>query len=190
LLEGSDYLEFGIYRGFNLWYTQALSRAMGTRDMRFFGFDSFFGIPPVDGIDSDGPFHEGDFSAYRDEVEHWLKRYGGAQNQPVLVEGFFEKTLNAELMAKHSFRRAAFCVVDCDLYSSSKTVLDWVAPLLHEQTLLFFDDWDDFGDQDDKGEKKAFSEFCAKFSDRFSFEPFENLKAIGGKGIAFIVHRK
>src|SRR5260221_14578275 len=28
LAEGSDYLEFGIFRGFNLWYTQAVARAL------------------------------------------------------------------------------------------------------------------------------------------------------------------
>src|SRR5262245_42220344 len=45
LAEGSDYLEFGIFRGFNLWYAQAYARNVGIRSMRFFGFDSFFGIP-------------------------------------------------------------------------------------------------------------------------------------------------
>src|SRR5438094_462652 len=48
--EGSDYLEFGIFRGFNLWYAQAVAPTLGIGDMRFFGFDSFFGIPPVQGV--------------------------------------------------------------------------------------------------------------------------------------------
>jgi hypothetical protein len=45
--EGSDYLEFGVYQGFTLWYAQALIKDLGIRDMRCFGFDSFAGLPRI-----------------------------------------------------------------------------------------------------------------------------------------------
>jgi O-methyltransferase len=190
LLAGSDYLEFGIFRGFNLWYTQALARAMGVRGMRFFGFDSFFGIPPVDGVDKDGPFREGDFSAYRDEVEAFLTRYGVDWGQTFLVEGFFEDSLNRETLTKHALRRCSLCVVDCDLYSSSTAVLRFVEPLLGDQSILFFDDWEDFGKGAVKGEPKAFAEFLERNAQVLEARPFEDLVALGGKGKAFVIHRR
>jgi O-methyltransferase len=190
LLEGSDYMEFGIFRGFNLWYTYALARALGIADMRFFGFDSFFGIPPVDGIDKGGPFFEGDFSAYKDEVESHFNRYRVDWKKIFLVEGFFEQSLTPALKEKHQLRRCSFCVVDCDLYSSAVTVLRFIEPLLGSTSLLLFDDWDDFGGVADKGEPKAFAEFMERNKTVFEAEPFEDLRALGGSGKAFIMRRK
>src|SRR5437879_2616554 len=65
LAEGSDYLEFGVYRGFTFWYTQALAADMGIRDLRFFGFDSFFGLPRIEGTDIGGEFPGGIFLCAR-----------------------------------------------------------------------------------------------------------------------------
>jgi len=190
LCEGSDYLEFGIFRGFNVWYTQALARALGIKDMRFFGFDSFMGLPPVDGVDAGGAFHEGDFSAYKDEVEMFLARFGVDWKKTYLIKGFFDQSLTPELKAKHALRRCSFCVVDCDLYSSATVVLKFVEPLLGDSSILLFDDWDDFGKGELKGEPKAFAEFQARNAAQLSTEPFEDLVSLGGKGRAFIVRRK
>lgn len=186
-LEGSDYLEFGIFRGFNLWYAQAYARLLGVRDMRFFGFDSFLGMPPAEGIDAGGPFHEGDFSAYRDEVETWLTRFQVDWNRTFLVEGFFEQSLTPELVKRFQFRRCSLCVVDSDLYSSAVTVLRFVAPFLAERTLLYFDDWIDFGAAEDKGEARAFAEFRDQQAGKLTFEPFVDFAPLGGKGRAFVV---
>jgi hypothetical protein len=190
LAEGSDYLEFGIFRGFNLWYTQALARAWGVRDMRFFGFDSFFGIPPVDGIDKDGPFHEGDFSAYREDVEAAITRFGVDWKHTFLVEGFFEQSLVSSTVQKHHLRRCSFAVVDCDLYSSTVPVLRFLEPLLGDEALLYFDDWDDYGGEPLRGEPKAFAEFTTQHAETFETEPFVDLVGLGGKGKAFVVRRK
>jgi O-methyltransferase len=190
LAEGSDYLEFGIFRGFNLWYTQAASRALGVRDMRFFGFDSFFGIPPVEGVDKGGAFHEGDFSAYKDHVERWLTHYGADWSKTFLVEGFFDQSLTQKTREEYSLRRCSFCVVDCDLYSSTVPVLKFIEPLLGETSLLFFDDWADFGGDEAKGEPKAFAEFMSRNAAVFDAELFEDFLQIGGKGKAFVMRRR
>jgi O-methyltransferase len=190
LCEGSDYLEFGIFRGFNLWYTQALARALGIQDMRFFGFDSFMGLPPVEGIDAGAAFHEGDFSAYKDEVEMFLSRFGVNWHKTRLIKGFFDQSLTPELKTKEALRRCSFCLVDCDLYSSAVTVLKFVEPLLGDESILLFDDWSDFGVNQNKGEPKAFAEFEARNAEVFASRPFEDLVALGGKGKAFIMRRK
>jgi hypothetical protein len=190
LAEGSDYLEFGVFRGFNLWYTQALARAMGVRDMRFFGFDSFFGIPAVEGVDEGGPFHEGDFSAYRDEVEGFLTRFGVDWDKTVLLEGFFDQTLVPGAAARYGLRRCSLCLVDCDLYSSSVTVLKFVEPMLADRSLLLFDDWADFGGHAERGEPRAFHEFLDRNAEVLEAEPFDDLGGLGGKGKAFVIRRK
>jgi len=188
-LEGSDVIEFGIFRGFNVWFTHAYSRVLGVNDVRFFGFDSFFGIPPTTGIDADGTFKEGEFSAYREEVESFLTRYGVDWSKTFMVEGFFDQTCNADTANKYNMRRCSLCIVDADLYSSAKTALAFVEPYLAEHSILYFDDWNDYLDDPNKGEPRAFAEFQEEHAKTFSAEPFTDLKKIGGKGTAFIIHR-
>jgi len=189
-LEGSDYLEFGIFRGFNLWFAHATARLMEVRDMRFFGFDSFFGLPRVTGIDKDGPFHEGEFSVYRDEVERYFNRFGVDWKKVFLVEGFFDTSLTQKTKERFGLRRCSLCVVDCDLYSSTVSVLKFVESILDHSSLLYFDDWADFGSEAERGEPKAFAEFMERNGHKFEAEPFTDLMAIGGKGKAFIMRRK
>jgi len=52
-------------------------------------------------------------------------------------------------------------MIDCDLYSSAKQALDFCAPLIVGQTIIFFDDWGGGTslDKENLGEKRAFLEF-------------------------------
>jgi hypothetical protein len=190
LLEGTDYFEFGIFRGFNLWMIQAYANAMGVRDMRFAGFDSFMGLPEVTDIDKGGPFQAGDFSAYREEVETHFRRYGVDWEKTLLIEGYYDKSLNDETIRKHKLRQCSLCVVDCDLYASTVPVLAFVRPLLTDPGIIFFDDWEDYGDSPLKGEPKAFAEFMHTNEATLEAEPFVDLKVHSGKGKAFVIRRR
>jgi len=55
--------------------------------------------------------------------------------------------------------------IDCDTYSSSKTVLDFLAPLIQKPAIFCFDDWKLY-DMDIKGtgEYRSFNEFLEKHS--------------------------
>jgi Macrocin-O-methyltransferase (TylF) len=117
-IEGTDYLEFGIFRGFTFWYVQALARDMGVRGLRFFGFDSFFGLPPIKGIDSSGDFQEAAYTCARTDVEKFLTTYGVDWTRTYLVEGWFEKTLTSKSRKNYKIRQCSLCVIDCDLYES------------------------------------------------------------------------
>lgn len=185
LLEGRDYLEFGIFRGFNLWYVQAMLRLWGVQDCRFYGFDSFFGLPEVTGVDKGGPFQEGDFYAGRHEVEQFFNRFGIDWSKTKLVEGFFSETLNEETLKQHEGRQFSLCVVDSDLYSSAKEVLDYIVPLMGSTSILWFDDWGDFGDDAERGEQLAFRELQEAHPE-LKTEPFI---VEGGSGQGFIVRR-
>ena len=189
-LEGTDYFEFGIFRGFNLWFVQAFARAMAVMDMRFVGFDSFSGLPRLEGIDCGGSFARGDFRASRPEVEAYFTHFGVDWNTTVLVEGLYRTTLNAATSERYALRRCALCVVDCDLYASTVPVLSFVRPLLATESVIFFDDWEDFEGGAARGEPRAFAEFMPDHAAEFSAEAFVDLPPLGGKGKAFVLRRK
>jgi O-methyltransferase len=158
-----DYLEFGIFRGFTFWYAQACSKQKNIQNMRFFGFDSFFGLPEIKGLDKNGDFQEGLYYSPRHDVEGYLNEYGVDWNKTVLVEGWFDKTLTNETRQKNKIVSAALVVIDCDLYESTVPVMNFLQPLIgEEKTIILFDDWNSFGASDQKGERKAFKEFLDK----------------------------
>ena len=103
-------LEFGVFKG-----TTINHLAKQAQDRRFYGFDSFTGLP-----------------------DQWT----GARYSPVnfdrggkkpkvasnvtLIEGWFDKTLAAFLARERE--PIAFIHVDCDIYASAKTVLELAMP--------------------------------------------------------------
>lgn len=189
LAEGSDYLEFGVYRGFTLWYAQALIGDLGVRDMRCFGFDSFAGLPAPAGGDAVGEreaFYESAFDVRREEVERSLTRLGADWSRTALVEGFYDATLTPENRERLGLRRCSICVVDCDLYGSARLALAFVEPLVEEGTVILFDDWNSYGGDPRKGEQRAFSEFLAR-NPRLGAEP---LLSFGGHGKGFVIHAR
>ncbi len=189
LLSGTDYYEFGIFRGFNLWYVQHLAKANKIEDLNFIGFDSFFGLPASTGVDIQDNFQEGAFSSYKEEVEKYFNSFGIDWRKTKLIEGFFEKTLNQQTIINNNLRKCSFCMIDCDLYSSTVEVLDFASKLLTDISLVYFDDWDDFGSGNKKGQPLAFQEFTTSKHASFSVEDFQDLKLLGGKGKAFILKR-
>jgi hypothetical protein len=155
-----DYYEFGLYRGYTFWYAQQAAGRAGLATMRFFGFDSFAGLPDVEGRDRQaGIFIPGDYACTRSEVERHLTEQGFDWSRATLTEGFFDASLTAERKEDLEARPAALVMVDCDLYQSTVPVLAFLADLLQDGTVVLFDDWYCFGEADDQGEPRAFREF-------------------------------
>ena len=181
-----EYLEFGIFRGFTLWYTQALATDLGLRDLRFFGFDSFFGLPPMTGIDRGAEFHEGDYYSPRQDVEEFLNRNQVDWTRTKLVPGWFKDSLTPATRTQLGLRRCAIAVVDCDTYESTVPVLAFLEPLIVDRTVVLFDDWHNYADDPRRGEQRAFAEFL-QANPTLSAEPFVDF---GGHGKGFIVTRR
>lgn len=181
--EGGDYLEFGVFRGFTLWYAQALADDLGIRDMRFFGFDSFFGLPPPRGVDVGGEFREAAYYSSRRDTEAFLTQHGVDWSKTFLVEGWFEKTLTDATRTRYFLRRCSICVVDCDLYESARLVLPFIRPLVVNHTVILFDDWNNFGGDPQKGERRALTEFLARHLE-IRAKP---LLEFGGHGKGFLL---
>ena len=80
-----------------------------------------------------------------------------------LVKGYYNESLTEELReaANLPFRPAAVVMFDCDLYSSTRDALNWVAPYFKVGTILVFDDWFSYGDGPEEGQPRAWAEFLA-----------------------------
>jgi hypothetical protein len=157
-----DYLEFGVFRGDSLLCMDRVRRAFGLR-FRMFGFDSFAGLPDFGPGDEVLGWTPGSFRSTYETTARRLRRLGGDDSNIVLVKGWYSQTLTPELMAEHRLVKASTIMIDCDLYSSTREALEFCAPLVRDEAILFFDDWDGgFGlGEREEGESKAFAEFLA-----------------------------
>ena len=104
-----------------------------------------------------------------------------------LVKGWFSDTLNEDLLRRHAITRASVIMVDCDIYSSAKTALDFCAPLIGDHAVIFFDDWNSGGlAEQNLGEKRAFDEFLQE-NPHFTAEDFGSY---GDNSAVFWISRK
>ncbi|MGY1833232.1 class I SAM-dependent methyltransferase [Geodermatophilus sp. SYSU D01180] len=144
------YLEFGVASGGTL-RVIAEAAPVGAA----FGFDSFEGLP-----------------------EHWRNGFtAGAFAQDGLPEvpgaelvvGWFDQTLPGFLEAHPE--PVAFLHLDADLYSSTRTVLEALAPRLREGTVVVFDEYFNFPGWQDH-EHRAWTEFVQRTGLTFEYLGF------------------
>jgi O-methyltransferase len=160
-----DYLEFGVYVGTSLLCMHRASRAAGLGSIRLVGFDSFQGLPATAATEQGG-FHPGWFRAGYDVVREHLTRNGIDWSRTVLVPGWFEDTLVPKLAKRLAIEKASVIMIDCDLYSSTRTALNFCDPLIKDRTIVFFDDWPGDGPESEGvGERGAFDEFLSEHPD-------------------------
>jgi O-methyltransferase len=185
-IEG-DYLEFGVYRGHSfidsyhiikdLFKQQQILNGGRTEEdateisriwesMRFFAFDSFQGLPAVEGVDSEGrDFTKGKYACTEIDFHENLVKASVPLSRVVTVAGWFETTCRAETIRRFAMKKASIIHLDSDLNSSAKTALDFVKPLLTDGSIIIFDDWYCFRGNPNLGEQRAFSEWKATMPD-------------------------
>jgi hypothetical protein len=129
--------------------------------MRFFGFDSFAGLPEITGIDQskNDIFYRGQFKCSREVVEKNLNTKGVDWKRTFLVEGYFDQSLNDAIRIKYQLERIAVVLIDCDLYASTRDVLSFISEMIQDQSVLMFDDWNCFEKDDRRGQRRALREF-------------------------------
>jgi len=116
---GGIYAEFGVFRGRSL-------RAIRERldlNIRLFGFDSFEGLSG----------HWQEFPPGSFKTAHRI-----SLPNTELIEGWFEDTLPGFVEAHPG--PVSFAHIDCDLYESTRTVLQGLAPQIVPGTVLLFDE--------------------------------------------------
>lgn len=129
------YLEFGVCQGSSINVI-----ANHVPDQRIYGFDSFYGLPESMIGTPTGTFNQ---NGLLPEVA----------SNVTLVPGLFENTL--PLFPKDT---VSFMPIDCDLYSSTKCVLDHFKNYIVRGTVIVFDEFYGFPGLEDH-EYRAFMEF-------------------------------
>jgi hypothetical protein len=185
-----DYLEFGTYEGNAFIAAYHFAQAQGLEEMRFLAFDSFRGLPEARGIDVDraevAQYGAGDFACDVASFRRNLRGAGVALARVEVVEGYYRESLHEETRARLALTSAAIVLVDCDLYESTRQVLEFVGPHLVHGALLLFDDWNNFRGDPERGERKALTEWLRCHPD-LAASPF---LAYDWHGVSFLVHRR
>ncbi len=170
-----DYLEFGVSHGSSLSCMHRVLKELKLNDVRLFGFDSFEGMPESAANEDGGEWKPGQFASPIEFTTKLLTDRGVDWSRTFLIKGWFNETLTPETVRKHSITKASVIMIDCDIYSSSKTALNFCIPFIKDLAVVFFDDWKD---DKDFGEYKAFEEFL-KENPQFKSEPFGDYAPTG-----------
>jgi len=141
-IEG-HYLEFGVFTGGTIRF---IAKRVGNR--KVYGFDSFEGLP-----EAWGGFNLGQRAF---DVKGKLPRVPGNVE---LVRGWFENSLPPWLAANPG--SVSFIHIDCDLYSSTRTIFQLLADRIVAGTIVLFDEYFNYPNWE-RHEYKAFQEFVAE----------------------------
>lgn len=149
------YCEFGVYTGGTLRHIASRTSA------NIHGFDSFEGLPE----DWRGNVGQGHFK---------LNQIPKFKEENVKLHvGWFDDTLKEFVHTNQ--QKVAFLHVDCDLYSSTKTIFDLLSPFIVEGTIIVFDEYFNYPCWE-AHEFKAFQEFIEQKGLTYSYLCY-NIKA-------------
>ena len=173
-----DIYEFGVYTGSSMRGMSQRFKARGAGFRRMWGFDSFQGLPKELAVHSQYPkltatsWYEGAFNAADmlkahtfDKLTLQLDTYIN-DSRVRWVPGYYNESLTPALAVQSRMRPALFVDIDCDLYSSSYQVLDWMFAneLIVPGTVVGYDDW---ASGRDFGEKRSHHEMVQKYNATF-----------------------
>lgn len=152
------YLEFGCHKGRTM--RLAWDHSSGLFDWTYVAFDSFEGLPEIPPIDRNPMWEKGKCATTEEELIAIVKSSGMPRDRLITVKGFYDQSLTNEIANKLLPRKAAVVYVDCDLYTSTVPVLKFVMNFLQKGTIIVFDDWFCFHADPERGQRRAFAEFC------------------------------
>lgn len=154
-----DYLEFGVFNGTSLSNMYFAAKHHDVRSMRLIGFDAFEGLPAESEEDDTGVFQKGFYACSFPQLKECLRRKGINPQEITYIKGWYKDTLNQSTAKKYRIN-PGIIFVDCDTYGSSKSVLDFLAPIITKPVIISLDDWRLFDlDIKGEGEYRSFNEF-------------------------------
>jgi O-methyltransferase len=181
-----DYLEFGVHSCTSLLCMYWEATALGLVNMRLFGFDSFEGLPVSDQADDIGTWRPGAFQSDYEFALRILEDEHVDRSRVLLTPGWFSDTLTPDFVRRNSLSKVSVVMIDCDQYLGASQALKFCAPLIQDQAVLLFDDWNSEGlAARNLGEKRAFDEFMS--TGEFTAEPMESYTS---NAAVFLVSRR
>lgn len=186
LLKQGAYLEFGLYKGFALWFAQKVGDLIIQDKIRYFGFDSFAGLPNASQDYINDSWFPGMYAASLDEVSQYLLNHKADFSNLTLIQGWYSRKLFQNWNTQCGPVKAAIVTIDCNVYESCNEVLNFFVDFMQPGTILLFDDFvieypSDLINR--HGERRALMEFLSKSKD-FALMP---LFPIGWSGYAFMI---
>ena len=153
------YLEFGVFTGGTIRF---IAGRVGGRTVH--GFDSFAGLPEAwSGFNLGGKaFNVGG-------------RLPRVPNNVRLHRGYFEDSLPKWLAANAG--SAAFIHLDCDLYSSTKTIFALLASRFTHGTIILFDEYFNYPNWENH-EFKAFQEYVSAYAVKYTYLAFARQQVV------------
>lgn len=159
-IQGGLYLEFGVYKGGSINY---IAERIG--DNLIYGFDSFEGLPS----DWIPEYPKGTFSQEGNIPE--------VKENVRLIKGWFDKTLPT-FVEKHKHEKCALINIDCDLYESTKIVLNSLKDNIVQGTIIMFDEYcGQIGWRED--EYKAWQEFTEEQGIKYKYLACSHINSSG-----------
>ena len=153
-----DYAEFGCWGAQTFRLAYAASRLTGANP-RLWAFDSFEGLPvSADERDAHPVWQPGSLSVSEREFHELCALAGIQRTSYSTVVGFYNETLRDDALGPRP-ERISLAYIDCDLYSSTVSVLAFLEPRLRQGMVLAFDDYFCFGPEAASGERLAATEF-------------------------------
>jgi len=131
--------EFGVYKG------ETINYIAKKLQCDVFGFDSFEGLPE----NWRNGFEQGIFKINKESFSKY-------ENNIQIIQGLFNQSLPI-FLSNHA-KPISFLHIDCDLYSSTKTIFDLLGDRLLPGTIIVFDEYFNYPSWK-KHEYLAFSEF-------------------------------
>lgn len=137
-----DYLEFGVSRGssFKWWVNR-----IGNLEARFYGFDTFSGLPEAWGSFKKGAMGNGNRPPTIDD------------DRCEFFQGLFQQTL-IPFLRDHKSDKRKVIHMDADIYSATLYVLTIITPFIKSGDIIFFDEF-----SVPLHEFKSFSEWTKSF---------------------------
>lgn len=185
-----DYAEFGVYQGETFAHACNFMGPMFP-ELSFWAFDSFKGLPhPRAEIDEhngySGGFYEGQFSCSKTDFLNNLEDRSVNLDRVRIVDGWYNETLTKQYTDRYpssKLETVAVAWIDCDLYESTVPVLDYISNKITIGSVILFDDWRCFRNQQNLGQQRA----CKEWLDRNPNLKLNHLTDYGYNGCVFTV---
>jgi len=180
-----DYAEFGCWGAntFRMAYRILAKYTYDVGPFHLWAFDSFQGLPKAADAKDDHPaWIEGSLTTSLDRFHELCQSSGVPRSAYTTVPGFYEQSLEPIAPGPRPDKiRLAY--IDCDMFTSTKTVLRFLMPRLQHGMILAFDDYYCYSATMPSGERLAVAE---AFADNTHWRLLPYVQ-FGWHGMSFIV---